>query len=50
MPYVKHPDFPNDVREVSKEDLKDWTDAGWDKVAQKDEAQAEIQLSITQPS
>lgn len=44
MPYVKHPDFPTDVREVTADQLKDYTDAGWLKVNKADEAQAEAQV------
>ncbi len=39
MPVVQHPADPTVIREVKNaEEAKEWTDAGWKKVPQADEA------------
>lgn len=45
MPYVTHPTFDNDVREVPDDKVDEWVSLGWKKVAKKDEAQAEAQVT-----
>lgn len=48
MPFVRHPTFENDVREVSPDQVDQFLAAGWEKVAKKDEDQAAFQVAYPQ--
>lgn len=49
MPYVQHPADPTVIREVQNaEEAKQWTDAGWKKVPQADEAKVVAEAANAQ--
>ncbi len=46
---VRHPDFDTVVEEVPADSVKDWTDAGWERVTRGDEGQLREQLERFDP-
>jgi hypothetical protein len=46
MPLVHHPDFPQKVKDVPTEDVKDWTDQGWVRVKKDEEDKVRAQSDL----